>query len=310
MPTLEERLEAATAMAEAAAAKLRAIVHGAVGTEVETDNGDVPSVATAVDAIGDTVIEAAEAAKQDAVDARDAAQTAAGAAADSQEAAATSAAAAAGVLADAALKSNNLSDLANIPAALANLGGLATDGDGSALTGLTGDQIAYDNVASGLVATDAQAALDELAARGLLQVVTASYSTSATLTATIPDDNTTPLVSEGAELLSATITPVSDSSVVLIRATIPMVAVSTSNAAIAALFVGSTCVNIAYLYPGAGNNAGSMVMGHYFAPGSLDPVTISVRIGATSATIYVNRTAGNTLGGASKSTLVIEEVAA
>jgi len=298
------------AAASAAAAAASASQSAASAASIEGDVVASEAAAAAASGYADAAEVSATAASSSAGTAQEWAVKTDGPVSGSDYSAKYYAGQASAVLANALQAPENLADVADPAAALANIGGLATGGDGSALTGLTGDQIAYDNVASGLVATDAQAALDELAARGLLQVVTASYSTSATLTATIPDDNTTPLVSEGAELLSATITPVSDSSVVLIRATIPMVAVSTSNAAIAALFVGSTCVNIAYLYPGAGNNAGSMVMDHYFAPGSLDPVTISVRIGATSATIYVNRTAGATLGGASKSTLVIEEVAA
>lgn len=132
MPTLQERIEAATAVLESDAATMRAIVHGAVtDPDVITEGGAVAPLAKSIAGLaaayeGDNVIGQAVAAWDGAVAAQ-------GLAEDARNAAQ----AAAGSIPSLPLSiSDGGTGASDATAALAALGALAPDGDGSALSGV------------------------------------------------------------------------------------------------------------------------------------------------------------------------------
>lgn len=135
-------------------------------------------------------------------------------------------------------------------------------------------------------------------------------SASTSITAQIPSDNTIPQSSEGAQILTATITPRRASSI--IRAT-AFVRLETGGddvfSAVAALFVASATSAARAGVVSAGAN--QIVLVHEVAPASVDPLSFSVRAGPDQfgGNVMLNRrSAGATLGGASVCTLLLEEV--
>lgn len=159
--------------------------------------------------------------------------------------------------------------------------------------------------------------LNALAAAGSLSPVgsvvgsaVANYATNAAITAVIPGDDTIPLITEGTEILSVTITPKTTTNKLRCRFS-GQAALSAAVNAVASMFQGSTCIDAIYNSPTA--NAGTTFeLEAEYTPGVTTVQTISVRVGpGVAGTLRMNGTsAGRLFGGASNATLVVEEIKA
>lgn len=176
MPTLQERLESATAQVEGDAGKLHDIVHGDATTTVATDNGDVDSVAKSIaDLEAEYDANNTLSQTQDARDAAQLAQGAAETARDEAQAAADGTVLLDGSRAMAADLDLGGHALANVdaPATRQALGVqigtdvLAPGGDGSGLTGIAYDMafLAGYDVAMTAVDVEVQSYAKLIAAR-------------------------------------------------------------------------------------------------------------------------------------------------
>lgn len=137
-------------------------------------------------------------------------------------------------------------------------------------------------------------------AGGVLQCLQTTYTTNADLSTALPQDDTIPLIGEGAEILSLAITPASASNRIL-----ALVALwGTSGNLGAAMFRGSTCIN-AFICSGLAQS-----MNFLDSPATTSSTTYSVRVGSTSgAAVRMNGSAASRLfGGASACTLTLIEI--
>jgi hypothetical protein len=132
------------------------------------------------------------------------------------------------------------------------------------------------------------------------QSLTTTYATNTTLSTAIPYDDTIPQNTEGTEILSQAITPVSASSKLLIEYEIYA---STSGAGVqlaAALFVDSTAnaLDAVWQYSQAANNPYQIRGSYSVTSGSTSARTYKVRVGANSGNVFPNGSAGSTrIGG-------------
>lgn len=134
--------------------------------------------------------------------------------------------------------------------------------------------------------------------------VTAFTGAITTVTAAIPSDNTTPLIGEGTELFTATITPSSATSRVRVSGVL-FGSASTTMQIILAAFRGSTNIGSTLQFRGQEN-------GMYFefedAPAVTTATTYSLRGGVTAGTLTLNQVNGVTLGGSLISYMLVEEL--
>ena len=146
---------------------------------------------------------------------------------------------------------------------------------------------------------------------GLLQRKYATYATNTDLTTAIPFDDTIPQNTEGTEIITQAITPVSASSRIRIR----FQGFGGSGVAggwAAALFVDSTADALAAsaTYIGDAANAEPLILEYEEASATTDARTYKINVGgATGTTIRLNgTTAGRLFGGKAVATLIIDEV--
>jgi hypothetical protein len=191
---------------------------------------------------------------------------------------------------------------------------LRADGSGAALTGITSTQADYSNATSGLAATTAQAAMDELAARRLVQRVSSISGAVASGSTVMVSDDTIPQNTEGNEFFTLAITPTSATSVLVIDVYLQLATSNTGvNGMIAALFVDATADAVAAAHTSTpSNNAPVSLHLHYeVAAGSTAARTYKVRAGTTTGTTTLNGSAtARLLGGVYKSGIIIREFAA
>lgn len=150
-------------------------------------------------------------------------------------------------------------------------------------------------------------------ATNILDVVVSIYNGNIPATSgttTIPLDNTVPLVTEGTQLWTRTVTPTFNTTKFSMRMSCMVGAANSSRTIILSFFRGTTC-----LYAAAAGiqtrDAPSIVsFNHTDNPNTTSPVTYSVRIGLTSSgsSWYINRTWNSTLGGQT-STYELQEIA-
>lgn len=157
------------------------------------------------------------------------------------------------------------------------------------------DIVAFDDVISGVV----------------IQSQRAIYTANTSITTIIPQDDTVPLISEGTEVLSLSITPSQTSSLLRCR----FFGFGSSGTGVinlvAAMFRDSTCVNAVTTTVPTANYVMPISMQITDAPATTSAVTISVRVGpGAAATIRLNGSpAGRLFGGAAAATLTVEEIA-
>lgn len=190
-------------------------------------------------------------------------------------------------------------------------------GDLTAASALTGAELVYivQGGNSRKSTTAGIAGLVSVPTPHLLQkpvvAVTAAYTA---VTATIPYDDTIPQNTEGGEILTATITPVSASSMLVVTVFGQLITDVSGVGATAALFRDSTA-NAVAAHGGTaatGNRLGlTVAMKYSVISGSTSATTFKVRVGASSGNINVNGdSSGHKYGGVSNFTMTIEEFAA
>lgn len=130
-------------------------------------------------------------------------------------------------------------------------------------------------------------------------------------TSVVPFDNTTPLVTEGTQVWSQTVTPEYTTSTFNIVSPFTVDCNSNNRIIIASLFRDSVNIGSALFYTTGGGRPTTMTLSVLDNPGTVSPIIYSMRIGTDSgATWYVNSTSsGNNLGGALLSDYLILEVA-
>lgn len=154
---------------------------------------------------------------------------------------------------------------------------------------------------AGSVLTYNGTAWTALSSTNLDVVVAMYYGTigASSGTSIIPLDNTTPLITEGTELWTKTVTPTSTSVGFSIR-TSCMVGVGNSNRnVLIAIFRDNTCVYAAASGVQTRDNPTIITVNHIDVPNTTTPIVYSARIGLTAggSTWYVNQTYNATLGG-------------
>lgn len=140
----------------------------------------------------------------------------------------------------------------------------------------------------------------------------ASYPTWAAISSATPQDDTKPQITEGTEICSVTVTPKATTHRIRIRFHAYFNMASAGDHLTVALFDGSTdaiaaettsIVSAGYF--------GQCFIEHEYCPATTAALTISVRVGKNSSTVYINgSTAVRRFGGASAAVLVVEEIKA
>ena len=132
----------------------------------------------------------------------------------------------------------------------------------------------------------------------VLQVVKSTTSSVITCGTTIPWDDTIPQITEGNEVLTVTITPLSATSTIYLKFDASGSASgAVTNSATAAIFRDSTAnaIYATQLHFWSASNYGNKFVASYSeASGGTTARTYRIRIGADSPTIYIN---GNSSGG-------------
>lgn len=162
-------------------------------------------------------------------------------------------------------------------------------------------------------------------AGGVVDRAYAEYTSNADLTTAIPADDTVPQSSEGTQVVTASITPKSTTNRVRVTFRAQVQGKWGGGGpgsyrvmgALAALFkdsdtgaLAANYINMMISTDDAERAAGNLVLCYEFVPGSTSAITFKVRVGpATGTTIRLNgTTAGRLFGGASRATLVVEEL--
>lgn len=182
----------------------------------------------------------------------------------------------------------------------------------------TGDGAASAAPAWGTIAAGDVPTLNyaQMASGVPVQNVRATLATALTCSTAIPNDDTKPQITEGTEVVSASITPNNASNYLIIRGRITGQAASACPP-IWALFQDSNADAIAAGYGSYANTNETfeIVFSHKMAAGTTSSTTFSVRIaGGGSVTLYVNTgtpgTYTRSLGGVQVAEITIEEVKA
>lgn len=143
----------------------------------------------------------------------------------------------------------------------------------------------------------------------VLQVLQNQYTTNADITTVIPLDDTTPTNTEGDQVLSQAITPASASNNVRVQVVIHGAQNTNSTAMIAALFRGSTCIDVKSHVFTTSNFPAVITMDVLDAPATTSSTTYSVRVGPSSNTLRLNGSAASRqFGGTAKCTLTVSEI--
>jgi len=169
--------------------------------------------------------------------------------------------------------------------------------------------------AAGVAITNAQMPTGSVVDSGF-----SSYAVSAALTEVIPRDDTIPQIGEGTEILSVIITPKSAANKLRCRFQ-GQFSRSALGSSIFAIFASGTGISgtpasarsVECLTAATADHAYKTTLEVELIPGTTNPVTISVNAGpdASAGHMRMNGTsAGRLMGGASVSTLVVEEIKA
>lgn len=138
------------------------------------------------------------------------------------------------------------------------------------------------------------------------------YTAQHSVTSGIPLDNSAPLWTEGAHLISVNYVPRKIGSKLLIVASLPVVGMNTAATAIAALYINEVAVRTARFTPTNGGYEGGLSVRHVQSVASLDSIKVSLRFGPqdTGYTAFINQGLGGATMGATISTLLtVEEIA-
>lgn len=145
----------------------------------------------------------------------------------------------------------------------------------------------------------------------VLQVVTGSLPSSSG-TSTVPLDATTPLITEGTQLISVNFTPLSATSTITIRFNASVSHGTAARSIIFSCFANNVNIGSSIATCAVASSAYQITLQVAHLPASTATITFSLRAGANSTgTWYINRAgATNTLGGALVSEYTIMEIEA
>lgn len=148
---------------------------------------------------------------------------------------------------------------------------------------------------------------------GVRQVVYATLGTQVFSASNIPFDNTIPQITEGFQILTASITPQSATSTLYIWATVN-ISCSQIASGIIAIFRDATAnaYGVSATAVLTANTSENLTVMVTIPSGSTAASTIRLRGGANGGNLYVNGSAagGQVFGGASASSLLVMEVGA
>ncbi len=145
----------------------------------------------------------------------------------------------------------------------------------------------------------------------VLQVVHSSTSAVSTTATAFPHDNTIPQSGEGAEVLTATITPKSATNKLKITMVLLCSNSAAGNGNGMGLFQDSTADALAATCSiSSGNGAYEVLtLVHYMTAGTTSSTTFKMRAGGSAGTMTINGSAGTRVfGGAASSSITIEEI--
>jgi len=137
------------------------------------------------------------------------------------------------------------------------------------------------------------------------------FTTYASTSTIIPDDDTIPAITEGAEYATVTITPVSATNRLIIEAIADQVSPSTGSTIIIALFQDTTAAAIgaSRVWNSSGDWVKTYSVRHEMAAGTTSATTFRVRIGPNTGTAYINGgSSGRFLGGSTAVRISVTEV--
>lgn len=137
---------------------------------------------------------------------------------------------------------------------------------------------------------------------GLIPVITG--------TATTPFDNTSPLISEGFQIATDTITPFLPDSTIYIIYSLMLDSSRNDRTITAAAYADTNLISCSAANVGTAGRPISTTFTHCGTlPGSTNPINLSIRVGANgSGTTYVNRGVTATLNNTAFSTYLILEI--
>lgn len=188
-------------------------------------------------------------------------------------------------------------------------GGATGDVNGPA-SSVNNNLVLFDGT-GGKTIKDAGVGLADL--QGRVKVIASdTQTTTFSTTQLIPFDNTVPLVSEGSELFSASITPTATTDVVDVMVSIPAWSSLNANSGIVvSVFRGTTCINAAGVWLSETNDdvLPPFALNFQDAPNSTSSLNYSVRIGSGAAnTLRVNAQRDTTqlFGGAAEASLLLK----
>ena len=151
-------------------------------------------------------------------------------------------------------------------------------------------------------------------ATGVRQIVSSAVSGVFTGFTLMLSNDTVPLSSAGTQFMTATITPQSATSSLLVTATVGLYYLSAVGTVVSALFRDSTSAAIAASGQGVGVSIGmSQVLRVIVASGSTTATTFKLRMGPTSGTptlTFNGFSGGRYFGGVCASVMTIEEFGA
>jgi len=144
-------------------------------------------------------------------------------------------------------------------------------------------------------------------AGSVLQVKYAEYTTSAALTDFIPIDDSIPLIGEGNQVLSQTITPSSSSNKIL--ASFNAFCSAGTDRVTACIFRGSTNIQTTVSTLIGSNQTCPIPCDVMDSPATTSELTYTVRVGATASSTYLNGVpAGRNYGGSARATFTLMEI--
>ena len=179
---------------------------------------------------------------------------------------------------------------------------------------LSADTNGRAKMANGYVNSDKVAAglWNAIAPSGaVLQTITAEYTANSNLSTAIPIDDTVPEITEGTQILSASITPTSNTN--KIRILFQGACSLNNNAGIAALFRNLTTAAIASSGGYSVNstlNPATIVIDFIDSPATTSATTYSIRVGSSTVVRMNGSYLARFLGGSMRSTLVLQEIKA
>jgi hypothetical protein len=147
-------------------------------------------------------------------------------------------------------------------------------------------------------------------AGSVVKSVYAEYTANATLATTTPIDDTIPQIGEGNEIISVSFTPTSSTNLLRFRFQGSAAVQSSATGVIVALHKNSDSDAIAASIGNTASNTASyhIALAYEVVSGTTSATTFSIRVGSDQS-IRLNGTfAARRLGGASRASLVIEEI--